>query len=232
MSIIRRYEFSNKLLGIFFNINFIIRSKLYKIIQKKSKELNGNLLDFGCGQKPYLDLFDHVLNYTGVDIQESGHNHLNSKIDVFYDGKKLPFNDNSFDSIFASEVLEHVYNIDEILNELNRVLKKNGKMLITIPFIWEEHEEPYDFNRFTIFFLKNKLNDYKFQNIEINKTGNYILVIGQLINSYLYSFFASIKLSFIAYTIVPIVTIVTLILNKILPSNDKIYLNTIVLITK
>tara|TARA_B110000971_G_scaffold162379_1_gene166021 strand:- start:1316 stop:1462 length:147 start_codon:yes stop_codon:yes gene_type:complete len=39
-----------------------------------------------------------------------------------YDGKKLPFKDSSFDYIFLSEVLEHVFNINEIMSELNRVL--------------------------------------------------------------------------------------------------------------
>ena len=47
------------------------------------------MLDFGCGQKPYESLFS-VEEYVGLDIEVSGHDHTNSKVDTYYDGKNIP----------------------------------------------------------------------------------------------------------------------------------------------
>jgi len=52
--------------------------------------LSGKLLDFGCGRKPYKHLFSFD-EYIGLDIVESGHNHEDEEIDVYYDGTKIPF---------------------------------------------------------------------------------------------------------------------------------------------
>jgi len=49
-------------------------------------------------------------------LKTPGHPHLNEQIDVFYDGKKVPFEDGHFDAIFSSEVFEHVFNLPDILN--------------------------------------------------------------------------------------------------------------------
>src|SRR5579875_3035709 len=123
--------------------NYLIRNRLLKNIQKLSSHLHGKLLDFGCGQKPYKNLFS-VQEYIGVDFENLGHPHVNESIDIFYDGHKLPFANETFDSVFCSEVFEHIFNLEEILKELNRVLKSGGMMLITCPFSYCEHEVPND----------------------------------------------------------------------------------------
>ena len=150
-----------------------------------------------------------------------------------YDGKKLPFKDSSFDYIFSSEVLEHVFNINEIMSELNRVLKINGKMLITLPFVWGEHEQPYDFARYTSFGLKNILEKNGFEIVQHIKTTTFIETIFQTLTAYLY------------HTVVPkgLRTILTLMLiaplnllgiflGKILPNDKTYYLNNIMLCVK
>ena len=129
-------------IGFFINPFFIIRRGLYKGIRENAPFLSGKLLDFGCGKKPYKDLFN-VDEYIGLDIEVSGHSHKNEVIDVYYNGKEIPFEKNHFDSIFSSEVFEHVFNIDKVLKEINRVCKPNGHLLITVPFVWDEHEIPY-----------------------------------------------------------------------------------------
>ena len=127
-------------------------------MQKYALEMPGRVLDFGCGSKPYRSLFSG--EYIGVDFAKSGHDHSNEEIDVFYDGKKLPFPNASFDAVLCSEVIEHLFNLEELLQELHRVLKPEGRMLVTCPFVWNEHEAPYDYARYTRFaladiFLKN-----------------------------------------------------------------------------
>ena len=103
---------------------YFIRKGLYNKINLYSSQLNGRLLDFGCGAKPYASLFRNVTEYIGLDYASEGHSHSNESIDVYYDGKTIPFDDNCFTAIFSSEVFEHVFSLPEILPELNRVLQK------------------------------------------------------------------------------------------------------------
>ena len=146
--------------------------------------LSGKLLDFGCGRKPYKHLFSFD-EYIGLDIVESGHNHEDEEIDVYYDGTKIPFDRNYFDCVFASEVFEHVFNIDEVLKEINRVCKQNGHLLITVPFVWDEHEIPYDFERYTSYGIKHLLEKHGFEIVNLMKTTNYIETIFQMLCAYI-----------------------------------------------
>ena len=78
------------ILGIWINPFFIIRRGLINGVREISSHMNqGKLLDVGCGSKPYEKLFN-VMAYIGIDIEISGHNHSSSKVDKFYDGKKIP----------------------------------------------------------------------------------------------------------------------------------------------
>ena len=65
--------------------------------------MQGKVLDFGCGKKPYQSLFTNAEEYIGVDYEGEGHSHQNETIDVFYDGKKIPFENNTFDNIFVAK---------------------------------------------------------------------------------------------------------------------------------
>ena len=103
-------------LSLFINPLYFLRKGLLHGIRSYSQYMEGVMLDFGCGSKPYRKLFT-VTEYIGLDIETNGHSHKNEQIDVFYDGGKIPFDDNSFDSIFSSEVFEHVFNLEEILVE-------------------------------------------------------------------------------------------------------------------
>ena len=98
---LKQQSFQPGFLSLFINPLYLIRKPLYKHIRTLAPTLKGKLLDFGCGRKPYEDLFT-VNEYIGVDMESTGHDHTNSKVDVFYDGKHLPFDDNTFDSLFAA----------------------------------------------------------------------------------------------------------------------------------
>lgn len=173
---------------IFFNPYFIIRGKLYQAISKHASKLSGNFMDFGCGTKPYQHLITKVSKYTGVDFKGGGNNYKNTKVDVYYDGHTLPFEDDTFDSSLATEVLEHIFNPDEILSEINRVLKPEGLLLITCPFFWPEHEQPWDYARYTSFGIKHLLEINGFEIVSQEKTGNFPLCITQSIVLYIYMF--------------------------------------------
>ncbi len=220
--------------GLFFNPFFIIRRGLFRNISQLSGHLHGRLLDFGCGSKPYRSLFD-VETYIGTDVEVSGHDHLSEDIDVYYDGKTLPFDDTSFDSIFSSEVFEHVFNLPEILDELHRVLKPGGHMLVTVPFVWDEHEIPYDFARYTSFGIRHILTEKGFTIVKETKTTNYVATLCQMWAAYVYQhILPKNKVARIALTplfITPI-TVGGLILSTILPTNTNFFHNNVLVVQK
>lgn len=234
---LRKQSFQPTLAGIFLNPFFFIRRSLFIHLKMLAAKQTGRLMDFGCGRKPYRNLFTHVTDYIGVDIEQTGHDHTNSQIDVFYDGKVLPFSADTFDAVFCSEVLEHVFNIEEVLPELSRVLKKDGQILITVPFCWNEHEIPYDFGRYTSFGIKHLLEKHGFSIIEIHKSGHFSQVISQLLSLYVYEVIKSaVKPKTLHYLlsmlwIVPI-HVIGGIISCILPRNRSLFFNNVVLARK
>lgn len=225
-------EFSPSLLAIAISPTFIVRRGLYQAVQKFATQIEGDILDFGCGSRPYEHLFKKAKTYTGVDIKVSGHSHLNSKVDIFYDGKKLPFADNSFDCIVSFEVFEHVFNIEDIFSELSRVLKKDGYLLVTTPFIWEEHEVPYDFFRYSSFGICAIFSRGNFHVLELIKSTTHFLAIGQLIINYISQYLLPTTrywgLVFRLFFIFPL-NVFFLFLNNFLPDHRSLYCSNVVL---
>ena len=216
---------------------YFTRKYLLRAFLKHSKYLHGKMLDFGCGSKPYKSLFT-VDEYVGLDYENEGHPHLNEQIDVFYDGENIPFANEAFDSIFSSEVFEHVFNLPKSLQELKRVLKPGGYMLISCPFSICEHEEPHDFARYSSFGIKHLLQAAGFEIIEQEKTGNAIEAIHQLhvtyIGRHLYPYFKKIPVIRSAFRVIAfsLINIKGIILSKILPLRKDLYLNNIVVCKK
>lgn len=223
------------LFGLILNPFFIIRRGLYTGVKIISAEFKGGrLLDFGCGSKPYLHLFD-VDEYLGCDIKESGHPHKNSSIDVFYDGNYLPFEDESFDWVFSSEVFEHVFNLDEILSELKRVLKNDGLIGFTCPFVWNEHEIPYDFARYSSFGITYIMEKNGFEVIKLNKTTNYFETLMQMCALYIWQFCLPknkyLKTVLSGIFVSPF-NLLGYTLGKVLPESDTFYHNQVVIARK
>lgn len=233
--IYKKQQFHPNFLSVFINPFFIVRWFLLRKLKPKIKKLKGRVLDFGCGQKPYKSLFTETDEYIGVDIENEGHNHEKEDIDYYYDGKKLPFEDNYFDHVFSSEVLEHVFNHDEILPEIYRVLRSGGYFLLTVPFSWEEHEVPHDNCRFTHFGIEYLLKKHGFSIIESKKSGHFFAVISQYFINYIRELiFTKNKYFNILLNLIFIspFTILLGIINLIAPRKRSLYFNTIILAQK
>ena len=97
-------------------------------LKTMAKNSYGDVLDIGYVElpNPYLS------NPIGLDIKEVGKPD-NYKAVYTYDGNEFPFEDNSFDSITAGELIEHIANIDLFLTECKRVLKPKGKLIFSTP---------------------------------------------------------------------------------------------------
>jgi len=197
--------------------------------------VTGEILDFGCGSKPYEKLFVNASRYIGLDIETSGHDHATSSVDVFYDGKRIPFDDESFDACVTFEVLEHVFNPDEILVELRRVIKTGGKLMLSVPFVWEEHEVPFDFGRYTSFGVKHILEKHGFTVLELRKTTSDFLTLVQLFVNFLSRYVSprsGLGWKFFQLAIIFPLNTLALALDYLLPRNGSLFCNTVVLAIK
>ena len=231
--IYHRQAFYPGFLGIFVNPFYHARLGLRKAMSRFSSELKGRLLDVGCGSKPYQELFA-VDDYFGLDIDSEASR--NRKIaDYFYDGKIFPFNENEFDSVLCNQVLEHIFNPDEFLSEIKRVLKPGGRLLLTVPFVWDEHEQPHDYARYSSFGLKALLDKNGFNVIEYKKIGADASIIFQLINAYLYKIFVKWPLPIrvvITMSLMSLFNLLGIMFGKLLPRNPDLFLDQIVLAEK
>ncbi|RYY39888.1 MAG: class I SAM-dependent methyltransferase [Chitinophagaceae bacterium] len=158
---------------------FLIRHRLLQALRVQAQRFRGRLLDFGCGIKPYESLFN-VSEYIGVDYAGEGETYSKERADFLYDGKTLPFPDNYFDGIFTTEVAEHIFNFEEIIPELRRVLRNDGELLLTCPFAMPEHEVPSDFARYTSFAIQDLFRRNGFEVVHFEKTGNFVEAVCQL----------------------------------------------------
>lgn len=142
------------------NPNWLVYAPLIRDLEWAiSKYASGKLLDIGCGNKPYEKAFlNKVISYTGCDVVQSDLN----KVDIICEATKIPLAENSFDTIFSTQVIEHVANHQGLLSEAYRLLRPGGYMILSGPMYWPIHEEPYDFFRFTKYGLEHLLTNAGF----------------------------------------------------------------------
>jgi SAM-dependent methyltransferase len=164
------------------NLGAVIEDTLREEFIRSSFRLYGKrgyLLDLGCGIKPFKEVYQHYAESSvGIDVAQTPHE--TQHVDVFYDGKKIPFPDSVFDYVLCTEVMEHVSEPDDFLKEIYRVLKPGGILIMTIPFLVPLHEEPYDFYRYTKYGLKHLLNSAGYQSQVIQPIGEYFGVLTSL----------------------------------------------------
>ncbi len=233
-----REEFAPRWYSVFFNPFYIVRDRLFNGILRHTSYINGDVLDFGCGSKPYLNIFKYN-KYIGLDYAtEVSERNTKLAADAFYDGKTIPFENATFDSVFSSEVLEHVFNPDEILPEIYRVLKPGGCMLLTCPFFWPEHEQPYDYARYSSFALKHLMTKHGFEIVAYEKTGSYLEAQFQGLALFLYYFIPHrpkiLEIPFFILFITPVI-LAGIALARILPERIKrkdLYLNNVIVVKK
>jgi SAM-dependent methyltransferase len=172
--------------AITINPFFFIRRSLLRKVAAIAPGLAGDILDLGCGSKPYEALFTSATHYVGVDVATSGHDHADSKVDIFYDGRVLPFGDASFDHVVSFETFEHIFNLDEVVAEAVRVIRPGGSLFISIPFGWDEHEKPYDFARYTSFGIAAILERHGLTIARLERINGFVEALCQLAMLYLH----------------------------------------------
>lgn len=163
---------------------YYIRTSIFKGLKETLPKLKGNLLDIGCGKMPYKKYLlenSAVEKYVGLDIETALEYDSAIKPDFTWDGKTMPFESNSFNCSFGTEVLEHCPEPEIVLKEVFRVLKPEGIFFFTVPFLWNLHEVPHDAYRYTPFSLERHLKNAGFSDIEIKATGGWHASMAQML---------------------------------------------------
>ncbi len=229
----RRQMFQPGPLGVFVNPFYITRKSLNWHIEQLAPQIGGRTLDVGCGRRPYRNLFS-TQEYVGLEI-DTPENRRTKQADVFYDGNRFPFDDGSFDSVVFFEVFEHVFNPDAFLDEVCRVLAPGGTVLATVPMVWDEHEQPFDYARYTSFGLTHCFQQHGLEVLEHRRSVDDIRVIFQLLNEYIYKKTATANPYVNVLTTTLLMAPVTLagcLAGLVLPRNTDLFLDNVILARK
>jgi SAM-dependent methyltransferase len=165
-------------------------SLLLSAIEQVAPEARGRLLDVGCGDKPYERLFrPYVREYVGVEYEatfrKTSAQSRAKGPDVVYDGKTLPFEDQSFDTVMSIQVLEHTPEPGHLIAEMARVLKPDGVLILGAPFSFRLHEEPHDYFRYTPHGLRVLCDQAGLRIDRIERVGHLWSLLGHKMNSFL-----------------------------------------------
>jgi SAM-dependent methyltransferase len=104
----------------------------------------GRLIDVGAGSSKYKDIFmPYISEYKACDSFEAPH------IDKVVDAHDLSYDDEEFDTVICTMVLEHVQKPWVVASELQRVLRSGGHCIVGAPFMFPYHQDPEDYFRFS-----------------------------------------------------------------------------------
>jgi SAM-dependent methyltransferase len=148
------------------------------------KYAKGRLLDLGCGKVPLYGAYRHLVseNYC---VDWGGSPHEIRHLDLCWDlCQPLPLQSDYFDTVILSDVLEHIADPDLLMGEVFRLLKKDGYLIMNVPFFYCIHESPYDFYRYTKFALERIIKKSGLTTVEIKATGGSIEVISDILSKH------------------------------------------------
>lgn len=147
--------------------------------------VRGRLLDVGCGLRQYEDLFgDRVTHYVGMDWPVLSER---TRADVVGDALDIPIRAKAADTVLATELMEHLPDPVGFLNEVARVLRPGGSLVLSVPFMEPLHEEPRDYYRFTSHGLRRLLEQQGFAVQSLWKKGGWWSVtLGSFLSQALY----------------------------------------------
>jgi len=137
---------------------------------KKTEPIKGRILDLASGVKrPSYYRFlkvDKNSDIVSVDISDERKPDIKADLE-----KPFSFKDKDFDYVFCFNLLEHIYNYQNVIGEASRVLRKNGKLIGTVPFLGSVHGDPDDYFRYTKSTLDRLFRDAGFKDIKIEALG-------------------------------------------------------------
>lgn len=157
------------------------------------EHISGQVLDIGCGPVPYYEVYkDKASEITCVDWAASVHG--TEFVDQFVDLNEpgpLPFADRTFDSIVASDMIQHMKRPALFMNEIGRLLKPGGKVFLSAPFTYWMSEYPHEYFHLSEFALRHLAEEAGFEVVSLRSYGGHADVLMDSINKLMHSGFSS-----------------------------------------
>ena len=155
-------------------ISSIKKERYIKNLLKSFCLENKSILDIGSSNSPYQKYLPKHKNYFNIDID------LSLPIAAVMSAEQLAINKNCIDLVIATDLLEHLKDPIKSINEIKYILREDGFVLITVPFLFKIHENPFDYWRFTEITLKMILLK-DFEILEFKKIGGAFWVIWEVL---------------------------------------------------
>lgn len=153
-------------------IKSVTRISLDIELKNQFKKLKpGIVLDVGSKNSPYKRIVPST-KYLRLDIDSQ------SNPDICSDLHNIKWESNYFDTIIATEVLEHLHSPEKAIDEIHRILKPGGVCILSTRFIYRYHPDPKDYYRFTRDSLEYLFKDYSF--IRVYSHGNKLHVLWEI----------------------------------------------------
>ena len=152
-------------------------ASIWRDLKSPLGDATGIILDVGAGAQPYRPLINREATYRAIDSadvrERFGYDMPGT---VYFPGDDWPVADRTIDLLLATETLEHVPDPDAFLAQACRVLREDGKLVLTVPFSARWHYIPYDYWRFTPSALRMLLERNGFRDVLVLARGNELTV--------------------------------------------------------
>jgi SAM-dependent methyltransferase len=156
------------------------RRSILDFMLRAARELpaGAQVIDVGAGDSPYRELFAGT-EYVSVDWAQSPHEGA-AEVDIEASADAIPVAGGTFDAALLTQVLEHVPDPAAVVRELHRIVKPGGRVYITVPLVWELHELPHDYFRYTPASLRHLLESAGFEVQSIEPRNDCFTTLAQL----------------------------------------------------
>lgn len=155
------------------------RKKLDEFLSMYQRLMKGDVIDVGGKKEKKRGIFrpplPQVNSWKYVNIDKS------TNPDFCCSAENIPVEDGSYDTVILCEVLEHLENPEQVLKEIFRILKNGGTLIMSTPFLFPVHADPYDFQRWTDTKIRLILESIGFSEIKIMPMGGLGSVVHDLI---------------------------------------------------
>ena len=151
--------------------NWLANHKIIAALERVRRHARGELLDVGCGSKPFAPIFAGLLSrYWGSDLRAS--RYLGGeRPDAFATAEAQPFRSGAFDTVLGLSMLTYLPEPGRMLAEAHRVLKPGGMLILEFTQMVPLHDEPHDYFRFTRYGAQHLLHEAGFDVVEVVAVG-------------------------------------------------------------
>jgi len=161
------------------HFQWLATKDLYGDLKKILPQQSGRILDVGCRDKPYAPWLKQAETHFGIDISSG------PQVDaIIAPNEPWPLVNSSFDVVICLQVLQYVADLNNLFNEIHRVLKPGGALIMTFPFAYNQHTVVKDYWRFSVDGMQELLAA-RFKIIECKAQGGVGSTVGSFILNWL-----------------------------------------------